>query len=97
MSKKTKQEKIIADLRRQLEISRQPKWEMRNEKLDKEVRIEKEEIKKSSFSLPSPTSSLSSLTSITLIKKDLTKTLLLSILAISFELVLYFLLKAGTI
>lgn len=97
MSKKTKKEKIIADLRRQLETTKQSKWEIRNEKLDNEVRAEKKENQKSNFPFPSPTSQIQFPTSIMFIKKDLTKTLLLSILAISFELVLYFVLRAGTL
>jgi len=92
MSKKTKQEKIIADLRRKLTLQQ----------------IRASTIPAKEFYSPSapvhppeekttPTATTASFDfgtpRVDLIKKDLTKTLLLSILAISLELVLYFLLR----
>lgn len=98
--RKTRQEKIIAELRRQLATGKTKDFEMspakrdlalpENEKLDIEVRSEKKETEKSNLPFPSPASHLPSFTSISLIKKDLTKTFVLTILAISLELVLYF-------
>jgi len=73
VAKKTKKQKIIADLRRRVALARQP----------------------AEFSLPqevtpkiNQTQSLY-LYPIQLIRKDLTKTLVLCILAISFEIALY--------
>jgi hypothetical protein len=92
MSKKTKQEKIIADLRRQLSQTetREVKTFLKTQTLEKES--------KPTFSYEVPKSiAVASFEFLPMIKKDLVKTLILSILAIFFELVLYFLLKAGRI
>jgi len=93
MSKKTKQEKIIADLRRKLALGQN--------KPSLEIQPQKQAIP-TFAKVYEPLSSLNDKTEITtgnlsLIKKDLTKTLILSILAISFELVLYFVLGTGTV
>lgn len=117
MSKKTRQKKIIADLRRQLTANREMKLEVGGEKsfdsepstgrelrpnrlrtaelLNNEMRSGKKEIEKSHIPLPNPSSHLSLPSSTVYIKKDLTKTVILTILAISLELVLYFLSRAG--
>ncbi|MFZ5365957.1 MAG: hypothetical protein ACOZBZ_01560 [Patescibacteria group bacterium] len=100
MSRKTRQEKIIADLRRRLEATRNrsegEKWDV-----GREVRVSREELKNSppQFPISQPTSHFPSSPSISTsyIKKDLTKTFLLTILAISLELVLYFLTRIGKI
>lgn len=95
MSKKTKQEKIIADLRRQLEATKTV-----TNSISEQINypLPKRTATLPSFSSPQDTKTIAfSQDSLGLIKKDLTKTLLLSILAISFELVLYFLLGTGTI
>lgn len=86
--RKTRQEKIIADLRRKLEATKRAKWEVGSEKLEPEVRNKKEETKTSHLLSQNQASSLTFPTSY--IKKDLTKTFVLAILAISLELVLYF-------
>ena len=92
MSKKTKQEKIIADLRRQLSFTQTQK-----ETTIQKIEIQKDEPKPTfHYQIPKNTAIASS-EFLPLIKKDLIKTLVLSILAIFFELVLYFLLKAGRI
>lgn len=91
--RKTRQEKIIADLRRKLEATRSrsvgEKWDV-----GREVRVSREETLTSPSQLPITrlTSHISSPPSIStsFIKKDLTKTFVLAILAISLELVLYF-------
>lgn len=93
MSKKTKQEKIIADLRRQLETTRVSVSPMHSTYSVRDNTVKTPTIQPSQV-----TNNLSvSKDSLSLIKKDLTKTLILSILAISFELVLYFVLGTGTV
>jgi len=95
MSRKTKQEKIIAELRRRLEVTKREKGEARNEILENEVRSEERETEKSNLSFPSPASSFTpptsycEATSSAYIKKDLTRTGILTMLAISLELVVY--------
>lgn len=92
MSKKTKQEKIIADLRRQLSLTQTQK------EVSREAAEVQEKKLKPVFSYEVPKSiNVASPEFLPLIKSDLVKTLFLSILAIFFELVLYFLLKAGRI
>ena len=92
MSKKTKQEKIIADLRRQLSLTQTQKEASREI-----TEIQEKKLKPVvSYQIPKSTV-VASPEFLPLIKKDLMKTLFLSILAIFFELVLYFLLKAGRI
>jgi hypothetical protein len=87
MSKKTKQEKIIADLRRQLSLTQ-----------TRETTVTQKIITKPTFSYQAPkVTAVASTEFLPLIKRDLVKTLILSTLAIFFELVLYFLLKAGRI
>lgn len=90
MGKKTRKEKIIADLRRQLSQTKSeiqsPKAEYLKRTFEKKITAE---------SIPPTDISLSQSNSIyifpsQLIKKDLTKTIILSILAISFELALFF-------
>lgn len=87
--KKTKQEKIIADLRRQLEATNSGtiSWTP-----TKEVKAEPKTIKQKMETPPLRPSRTTEplLMSTALIKKDLLKTLILSLLAVSFELVLYF-------
>lgn len=93
MSKKTKQEKIIADLRRQLETTR-----VNVSPMHSIYSVRNNTVKTSTIQPSQVTNNLSvSKDSLSLIKKDLTKTLILSILAISFELVLYFVLGTGTV
>jgi len=75
MARKTKQEKIIADLRKRLRAQ--------EEKLTLTPKLSLEA--KTEFQPPAETLTLSP----DLIKKDLMKTILLSIVAISLELVLY--------
>ncbi len=84
MAKKTKKEKIISDLRKQILFSRQSA-EMINEPSVSTLP------QKNQLVTPPQSQSLY-IYPVHLIKKDLTKTLLLSILAISFEIALYFLL-----
>jgi hypothetical protein len=80
MSKKTKQEKIIADLRRRLHAQEEelttPKLSSKT-RLKQEVRIESRSVT-DTFAIPTD-----------LIKKDLIKTTILTIVAISLELVVY--------
>jgi len=68
-------------------VTQRKKWEMRSEKINNGVRSEKVESQKSNLSFLSPASSFTLPTS--LIKKDLTKTGILTMLAISLELVVY--------
>jgi hypothetical protein len=80
MSKKTKQEKIIADLRRRLQAQeKQPLPATPKVKFTPEEKVSRSPAVKT-FVIPT-----------NLIKKDLMKTLILSIVAISLEFVLYFL------
>ncbi len=92
--RKTRQEKIITQLRRRLEITPQAKRETGNEKpFDiklETVKLPDNEVQKPPSS--SPAVHLSPLPSVALIKKDLTKTVALAALAISLEIVLFFLL-----
>jgi len=106
--RKTRQEKIIADLRQQLVAGKTKDFEVRNVKLETGNRSERLETSENISHFPSPNlsshlpDSLASLrsgpaggsfpTSTAYIKKDLTKTLALAILAISLEFVLYFIL-----
>lgn len=91
--KKTKQEKIIAELRRKLEttsVHLEQKFEVRNEKLENEMgSVISGNQENQKVSLQDQTSHITPLTSTLYIKKDLLKTLVLSLLAISFELVIY--------
>lgn len=93
MPKKTKKEKIIAELRRRLEITKAvgQKWEIGNEKLDNEVRSEipinqniPPQFPASHVSLPS-----------SYVVHDLRKTFILTGLAISFEIVVYWITELG--
>jgi hypothetical protein len=94
--KKTKQEKIIADLRRKLDGAPVQKLEVGSLKMDHEdgkwtsgnQRLEYRPLV-SNVKLQNPTSTIQLPTSAIYIKKDLLKTLILSMLAVSFELVLY--------
>lgn len=99
--RKTRQEKIIADLRRQLVAGKTKDFEVRNMKLETGNRSERLKTSENISHFPSP--NLSSYlpaspaggsfpTSTAYIKKDLTKTFALAILAISLEFVLYFIL-----
>ena len=80
MAKKTKQEKIIADLRRKLQAQEEkltaPKLSPKT-KPKQEVRTESRPMT-DTFAIPTD-----------LIKKDLIKTTILTIVAISLELVVY--------
>jgi hypothetical protein len=79
MSKKTKQEKIIADLRRRLQAQeKQPLPLTPKIKLEAEEKMRERPVV-NTFVIPTD-----------LIKKDLMKTLILSGVAISLEFVLYF-------
>ena len=83
MSKKTKQEKIITDLRRRLQAQEKQSSPLMP-KLTPKIEFEPEEkIRErpviNTFAIPTD-----------LIKKDLMKTLILSVVAISLEFVLYF-------
>ena len=84
--RKTRNDKIISDLRRQLATTR-------------ETTVQTQEIVPTTKSYSVPVSTLPekptvlpSQIPLALVKKDLTKTLALTLLAISLELVLYFLL-----
>ena len=79
MARKTKKEKIIADLRRKLQNA-----PVRSQSVPETVKI-----------IEPPTVQTQSLYiyPVQLIKKDLTKTLLLCILAISLEVALFFVLE----
>ena len=104
MPKKTKQEKIIAELRRKLETtqSKEKMWEMGNkhsfsvnEKLDDEVRKNDNLKLEQKFTLPRiphqyQTSNIPLPTSNLYIFKDLRKTFTLASLAIGFEIIAYF-------
>lgn len=79
MSKKTRKQKIIADLRRQIVAP-------------KETTVPLPEHKPETTPQVTQTQSLY-LYPIHLVRKDLTKTLVLCILAISFEIALYFVLE----
>ncbi len=81
MARKTKQEKIIADLRKRLR-AQEEKLTL-TPKLSLKTKVKTEA--KTEFQPPAETLTLSP----DLIKKDLMKTILLSIVAISLELVLY--------
>ena len=92
MSKKTKKQKIIADLRRQVQSAQkisltQNSFEPQNlvEKSEKEQKNSK----KSALNLEGQNDTIY-IYPIQLVRKDLTKTFLLCILAISLEVALYF-------
>jgi len=99
MARKTRKEKIIAELRRKLKVTQD--LEKREEKIENKetkeslkiptitskARIDSEDQKQNSLLAISPYTPY--------IKKDLTKTLILAILAIGLELILYFLDRAG--
>lgn len=88
--RKTRQEKIIADLRRKLEMTRRGKeWVMSSES-SRESEPEEKMERLIPVTHPRPMTQNSPPISTTYIKKDLTKTFVLAILAISLELVLYF-------
>lgn len=85
--RKTREEKIIADLRRELQSARKALSDTNQaEKTQKSVKKEKE--------LPTPTMSATSQAS-PYLKKDLTKSLILAIMAIAFELAIYYILPGG--
>ncbi len=95
MSRKTRQEKIIADLRRKLETAR---IKDENQSIGNEADLENGERETEKSSIRNHSQNMTknlSLTSTAYIKKDLTKTFILTILAISLEIVLYFLLRVG--
>lgn len=92
--RKTKREKIITQLRRELERQRRKtavssiKTKARQEAISKQPQAEPKEpqkLKKSDISIFSYDPKL--------VKKDLTKTLILALVAISLEVVLYFTLR----
>ncbi len=92
MGNKTKKQKIIADLRRQVQISQQStKYSLpTNQDLNQKSELSKlNEIR-------NPIAQTQSIYSypVQLIRKDLTKTLLLCILGLSLEVALYFFLGA---
>lgn len=92
MSRKTRQEKIIADLRKRLN-ARIAQSSLPSAGLAKNAEPAKIE---SNLSKRMATSdSAAPAVSVSYIKKDLTKTAILTILAISLELVLYFLFRVG--
>ncbi len=85
--RKTRREKIILQLKRQL-TQKNPKFELRQEAIPSSEKIEmpaKVEIKKPDISTLS--------VNLKLIKKDLIKTLILSLIVFSLEAVLYLKLK----
>lgn len=82
MSKKTRKEKILADFRRQKNQPKVKVFPAENISIPPENHSQQINQNQSIYNYP-----------IHLIKKDLTKTLILCILAISFELALYFILK----
>lgn len=97
MGKKTKKEKIIADLRRKVLLSQEQTFLSRSTQTLSFKEVSKNEPPTISQS-EKPISGIDQKVSlyiypVHLIKKDLTKTLLLSILAISFEVGLYFVLE----
>lgn len=96
MPKKTRKEKIIAQLRRKLETTKvkDQKWEMEDEKLDDEMRGMKKEISLQDIPLPNQASQVPSLTS-GYMMKDLRKTFFLAGLAISLEFIVYWLTELG--
>jgi len=95
MSRKTRQEKIIADLRRKLEMTRKGKeWVMSSES-NREGEHEKKTERFIPITHPRPITQNSPQISTSYLKSDLTKTFILTILAISLEIVLYFLLRVG--
>lgn len=89
--RKTRQEKIIAELRRKLEATRATgeKWVVGSESSRGSEHEEKME-RLIPITHPQPITQNSSQYLTPYIKKDLTKTFVLAILAISLELVLYF-------
>ena len=82
MSKKTRKEKILADQRRQNNQSAVKIYPTKNISIALETVSQQSNQTQSIYNYP-----------VQLIKKDLTKTLILCILAISLELALYFILK----
>ena len=82
MAKKTKKQKITADLRRQVIFSRQTSSTITPLNSDKITPTPPQYQNQSLYPYP-----------IQEIRKDLTKTVLLCILAISFEVALYFILE----
>lgn len=95
MPKKTRQEKIIAELRRKLETTKAQSLEttprITNLAEEKQV-LPGYRLPSQSFSSPKTTISLQSTTDI---MKDLKKTFFLSGLAISFEIIVYWLTELG--
>lgn len=96
MPKKTRQEKIIAELRRKLETTKAqgPETEPRITDLRKDQKIN------SGYRLPDQPISSSKTSTITMpstadIIRDLKKTFLLTGLAISFEIIVYWLTELG--
>ncbi len=99
MARKTRKEKIIAELRRKLKVTqdlekgeekienKETKESLKIPTITSKARIGSEDQKQNSLLAISPYTPY--------IKKDLTKTLILAILAISLELILYFLDRAG--
>lgn len=91
--RKTREEKIIASLRRELEKS---KRELKKIKKKEEILPEKKQVKKSkTTNLYPPCLAGRQVTPNLYLKRDLTKTLTLSILAIGIELVVYWLTTKG--
>jgi len=95
MSKKTKKQKIIADLRRQVQSAQKiaftpSSFEPQN-LVEKSEKTQKNS-EKTALNLNSQNDTIY-LYPIQLVRKDLTKTFLLCILAISFEIALYFILE----
>jgi len=78
VAKKTKKQKIIADLRRQVTLAKQTSADQKIEIVTSPAPLEKVYQTETLYAYP-----------LQLVAKDLTKTLLLCILAISFEVVIY--------
>ncbi len=95
MSKKTKREKILADLRKKLKNANpSPEFNPPSSTFNFQLRESNEPQKKEiNNKNNAPQSESLYIYPVHLIKKDLTKTLLLCILAISLELALFFILK----
>jgi len=91
MSRKTKKQKLLADQRRKTQFKEIPK-----------IELSKDPLPQNNVSVPEPVSKkqLDQIGSmyyypVQLIRKDLTKTLILCILAISFEIALFFIIEKG--
>lgn len=91
--RKTREEKIIAGLKREL---KEVKRKLKKIKKKEEILPEEKQVKKSkTTNLYPPFLAARQVTPDPYLKKDLTKTLILSILAIGIELVVYWLTTKG--